>query len=196
MKLGGPDRLEAYPTLVFRLNQQPARSEGDAVFYSLAIKNLSTQVFQRVEENPCFNAMFAYTSPYFHDLETVRTLFFSDVGPVPHRCVAPVHQDEVLHYTAPCAAPELPAEGQVAKLWPLIAVQSVGGKCLMAHARANANWVGGNRHYHCLHLKQQWENVGPGQEVVAEGRLYLMVGTVDELVRRYRSDFSGKAVQP
>jgi hypothetical protein len=128
--------------------------------------------------------MFAYTSPYFHDLETVRTFFFNEQGAVPHRRVAPVHQDEVLHYTVPCAAPGSTAEDQSAELWPLIAVQSVDGRCLMAHGRADANWVGGNRHYHCLHVKQQWENIEPGQQVVAEGRLYFLAGNLTGLMER------------
>lgn len=165
------------------------RCEGDSVWYRFTIKNLSGKTFKRLDEQACFNSGWSNTSPYLHDLECVRTYFFTDHGPVKRVCIPPRRgrtAGEFLHYTVRTGKPGDLPEGSY---WPVIATESVDRRFVVANARGAADYVGGNAHYTCMHVSEAWADVADGQEVATEGRLYFMQGTIQDFVARYKRDF-------
>jgi len=75
----------------------------------------------------------------------------------------------------------------------LTARVSEDGRFVLGIATSNADSVGYNfteeSRIYCMHSNPSWEPLKPGEEATAEGKIYLIEGTLDDLWKRYCADF-------
>ena len=162
-------------------------SSTDYVDFTLALRNLTDKPFKGVQSNTCFNPSH---SPYFADIERLRTYVWTDAGPTRAVEMPCGTSGEYLHGGWPIAKPgqKAPKGGRQTR-YPFIAVASRDGKWVLAQAYDKGLSLGNNAHYTCLHTRPTWDDIAPGQEGSRRGRLYFLRGDVEDLLERWKRDF-------
>jgi hypothetical protein len=164
------------------------QSSADCVDVTIALKNLTDKAFTNLWSNVCFNV---HTSPYFADMERLRTMIFTDDGPVSLNRLPAGGPGEPMHCGWNIAAPNDPAHVADARArYPIIFTTSRDGQFTIAQAYARGSSVASNAHYSCLHTRPIWDDVPPGEERSVKGKLYFVRGGPDDLLARWRRDFS------
>ena len=160
----------------------------DCVDFTIAIRNLTDQPFTDPHSNTCLNN---HGAPYFVNPERSRTLIWTDDGPASALEMLTGRGGEPLHGGWSVAAPDQPAPkgGSLAK-YPLIACLSRDRKWIVAQAYAEGVTVANNAHYTCLHTRPRWPDIPAGEERAVTGKLYFLKGGAEELLARWREDFS------
>jgi formylglycine-generating enzyme required for sulfatase activity len=159
----------------------------DEVSLNITLKNLTDKPMTGVMSNVCFNPD---GSPYFNDPERIRTMVWTDEGPVSVNRLPAGGRGEPMHTgwaVAKANEPARAAEGRVR--YPLIFLVSRDGQFTIAQAYARGEAVASNAHYSCLHTRPVWENIPAGGEQAVRGKLYFVRGGPEELLERWRRDF-------
>jgi hypothetical protein len=68
------------------------------------------------------------------------------------------------------------------------AVTSADGRHVFAIAWPNAGSILSNTHIPCVHADPRWPQCPPGRRVYVRGKVYLIQGTLDDLVHRVRRE--------
>ena len=163
-------------------------SEADSVSFTLAIRNLTDKLFTDVQSNTCFNNT---GSAYFVDMERVRSYVWTDQGATCLLKMPIGGKGEPLHggWTVARQGEEAtPATGKVRH--PFIFIVSRDGQWTLAQAYGAGRTVATNAHYSCLHSRPLWPDIPPSEERQVTGRLYFIKGGPDDLLARWKRDFS------
>jgi len=80
-----------------------------------------------------------------------------------------------------------PASGKVRH--PLIAIVSRDRKWVIAQGYGAGTSVATNAHYSCLHSRPAWPDIPAGEERAVTGRMYFLKGNLEDLLKRWKSDF-------
>lgn len=162
--------------------------QADCVDFTIALENLTDKPFTGVFTNTCFNA---HRSPYFEDPERARSFVWTDAGPtgllqmpIDPRSGEPLHGG----WSVAAAGEPAPAGGGRVR-YPWIAIGSRDGRFVIAQAYGEGTTVATNAHYSCLHSRPRWPDVPSGQQRAMTGKIYLLRGGSEELLKRWKADF-------
>jgi len=162
-------------------------AQQDCVEFTIAIRNLTDQLFSRPTSNTCLNN---HGARYFEDPERDRTLVWTDDGATRLLEMRIGGGGEPLHggCTVAQAGQATGSDAALAR-HPIIAVQSRDREWIVAQTYAEGVSVANNAHYTCLHSRPRWPDIPPGEERSVTGRLYFLRGGAEELLARWREDF-------
>ena len=163
------------------------QSGFDHVDFIITIKNLSDKRFANVFSNSCFQSCAA---PHFNDPERMRTMVWTDEGPV-RVLDMPIHgTKEILHGGWEVANPDqqAPKGGKYVR-FPFIFIVSRDRSWIVAQAYGESKSVKNNAHLSCLHSQPIWPDIPPGKECSATGKLYFLKGPPGVLLERWKRDF-------
>lgn len=164
------------------------RGGGDCVDFTLSIRNLTDETLTGAYSNTCFNCS---GSPYFRDPERVRSYVWTDDGPTCFLQMPHGGGGEPLHNGWAVARPDEPAPAGGPKgRYPFLFIRSRDGRWIVAQAYDEGVTVASNAHYSCLHSRPTWPDIPPGEERSRTGKLYFIKGGPEELLARWRADFS------
>jgi len=157
---------------------------SDAVTLTISLRNLTAEAMKSPQTNVCLNP---HGSPYFEDPERIRTMVWTDEGPVSVYRMPAGGPGEPMHTGWNVATPDQtarPEDGRVR--YPIICTRSRDGQFILAHTCAQGTSVASNAHYSCLHSRPLWPDIAPGEEVAVTSRLYFMRGGPEDLLARWR----------
>lgn len=164
------------------------RGHADCVDLVIRLRNLSGEPMRSPHSNVCFNP---HASPYFEDPERIRTMVWTDEGPVSVNKLPAGGRGEPMHCGWSLALPDQPARAAEGRpRYPFIFIVSRDGNFTIAQAYASASSVASNMHYSCLHSRPIWPDIPPGEERAVEGRLYFVRGGPRALLARWKKDFA------
>ena len=191
------------PALTLRV-----RSVADGAELELRVTNLTESIWPAVAGViPCWNpGQLPGTNPSmplplnhnFSDPWRTRSFFLSTDG------LSPL-ASRAMHFNARHRgeAEQLGEHGRFSfsYKWPTSDVDAVGG--LLVRESEDGRWatgvawedflsVQGHNPWYCLHTCARVGALKPGQSRTLRGRLYLLAGTKEDVLRAYRRDFGGK----
>jgi len=159
----------------------------DHVDLTISLKNLTDKPMRRPYSNVCFNP---HDSPYFEDFERIRTMAWTDEGPVSLNKLPAGGPGEPMHAGWAVAVEDAPARAAEGKVrYPFIFIVSRDGQFTIAQACERAYAVASNAHYSCLHVRPVWPDIPAGQEGAVKTKLYFIKGGPAELLARWKKDF-------
>jgi formylglycine-generating enzyme required for sulfatase activity len=165
------------------------QAHADCVDLTITVKNLGGQTLTAGFSNVCFNI---HNSPYFVDPERLRTMVWTDEGPVSLNRMVADGPGEPMHCGWDVAPADQPAPTGSAVRYPFIFIVSRDGNFTIAQAYAAGSTVASNAHYSCLHTRPVWPDIPPGEEREVKGKLYFLRGGPQELLARWKQDFGAK----
>ncbi len=161
--------------------QGATRPIQDGVEMEMTIDNLSEEVWGKVMPGVCLQF---HSAPDFYDPERHNTFYVSG-GEI--RFMDTDTGGE--HFYGPRMLPELFPPADI----PLIGIRSHDGEHTVAMYWEGGESVWGNAHRAtlCVHADPIFGKISPGESVTRKGRIYLMPGTPEDALARYREEVGG-----
>ena len=149
----------------------------EGVQLSLEIGNASRDVWEKVRACVCVQF---HAAPDFYDPERKRTFYLSG-GQL--RTLEGPYRDPGFY--GPGQHPGYPQADA-----SFIGINSEDGRHVVALWWQEGQQVFGNAHRAtlCVHTDPAFQDIAPGESAIREGRLYLMQGTQEDALRRFRDD--------
>ena len=164
----------------------------DVVDFRISVVNLSREPWMSVHSFNCLNFIH---SPRFYDVDMERTYVFLEDGGM-HRLSTlrrvkgsrpmQFYRIDGKHLPPSLEGWEVTSPDTVYQ--PVVAVVSRGQDFVAGMAVQEALCLFSNREYSCVHVNNDFGDLGPGEEKTMKGRLYFMRGTLGEFYLRVGAD--------
>jgi len=164
---------------VLRLEGGLGAIEG-GVAMALEVRNLSGQLWYDVSAGICVQL---HAAPDFYDPNRERTFYLS--GGRLRTMEGPCKETTAGAFYGPRLFPDYP-EADVG----FMGIRSEDNRYVVASWWESASTVWGNAHRAtlCIHTNPEYQDIAPGESKRRRGRLYLMAGTPEDALERFKAD--------